>query len=276
MEAGGGTTENRRTGGHPGDLPASRGAGAQPDAIALLWQPRPARRRGPRPALTPEAIARAAIAVADADGLAAVTMQRVAEGLGITKMALYRYLPGRRELIALMTDLALGPPAESAGGWRVRLEAWARSAHERFRRHPWALEATTGPRPLGPNEVAWMDQAVAALTDTGLDGGEMLDIAATLIGHVRSLAQQSSAMPGAAAPEQAMLDRLAGLLSSHADRYPALTAAVASARDHGAWGQALDFGLARILDGLEAYLASRRRSAGGRATPPGDLAPPTK
>jgi len=258
MDASGGATENRRTGGHPGDLPASRGAGWQPDAIALLWQPRPARRRGPRPALTPEAIARAAIAVADADGLAAVTMQRVAEGLGITKMALYRYVPGRRELIALMTDLALGPPAESSGGWRVRLEAWARAAHERFRRHPWALEATIGPRPLGPNEVGWMDQAVAALADTGLDGSEMLDVAATLIGHVRSMVQQQSAMPGAA-PEQAMLDGLAGLLTYHADRYPALTAAVASARDHGAVGQALDFGLARILDGLEAYLASRRQ-----------------
>jgi hypothetical protein len=106
--------------------------------------------------------------------------------------------------------------------------------------------------------VAWLDQAVAAQADTGLDGGEMLDVAATLIGHVRSMVQQQSAVPGAA-PEQAMLDGLAGRLSSHADRYPALTAAVASAHDHGASDQALDFGLARILHGLEAYLASRRQ-----------------
>src|SRR2546429_7092643 len=103
MDASGGATENRRTGGHPGDLPASRGAGWQPDAIALLWQPRPARRRGPRPALTPGAIARAAIAVADAGGLAAVTMQRVAQGLGIPQIALYRSVPGRPVVNALMT-----------------------------------------------------------------------------------------------------------------------------------------------------------------------------
>jgi AcrR family transcriptional regulator len=238
------------------DRAADAGAARQPDAAALLWEPRPAPRRGPRPGLTLEAIARAGIEVADADGIAAVTMQRVAERLGMTKMALYRYLPGRRELIALMTDLALGSPPQLSGGWRVRLEAWARAAHEGFRRHPWTLQATTGPRPLGPNEAAWMDQAVATLAGTGIDGGEMLDVVATLIGHVRSMAQQQTAVPGAAA-EQAMLDGLAGLLRSHADRYPALSAAVASARAHGAKDQALDFGLARILDGLEAYLSSR-------------------
>jgi hypothetical protein len=104
----------------------------------------------------------------------------------------------------------------------------------------WALEATVGPRPLGPNEVVWMDRAVAALAGTGLDGNEMLDVAATLIGHVRSMPQEQSAAPGGAA-EQAVVDGLAPLLSSQADRLPALTAAVASARAHGGRGPGARF-----------------------------------
>jgi hypothetical protein len=85
----------------------------------------------------------------------------------------------------------------------------------------------------------------------------MLDVAATLAGHARSMAQQETAAPTMGA-EQTMLDGLTELLRQHADRYPALAAAVASARVDSAEGQALEFGLARILDGLEAYLANGR------------------
>ena len=66
----------------------------------FFWAPRPRPTRGPKPALTLGQIADAAIAVADAEGLAAVSMQRVAADLGYTKMSLYRYLPGKAELVA--------------------------------------------------------------------------------------------------------------------------------------------------------------------------------
>lgn len=233
------------------------------DLVTLLWHPPAPPRRGPRPTLTLEAITRAGITAADADGLAAVTMQRVAEALGVTKMALYRYVPGKAELVALMLDTALGPPPapEPDASWRQRLDAWARALFTGFRAHPWALEAAVGTRVVGPHELTWLEHAVAALDGSGLDGGEKLDVAVLLTGHVRNLAQQVTATTAAGGPEQAMEPALHLVLAGREDRFPAVTAALASARTAGNQDQALDFGLARILDGVGALIDARAVSA---------------
>jgi AcrR family transcriptional regulator len=233
------------------------GSAEHATAHALLWERRPQPRRGPRPALTLEVIADTGIEIADADGIPAVTMQRVAESLGVTKMSLYRYVPGKVELVALMTDMALGAPAPlGSAGWRPTLHEWAIQMFHRFWRHPWALEVTVGARAMGPNEIAWLEQAVAALDGTGLDGGEMLDVAVTLIGHVRTIAQHGAAM-GSERPEQEMDSALAAIVRHREDRFPALAAALESAATHGSQDQALDFGLNRILDGVELLIATR-------------------
>jgi AcrR family transcriptional regulator len=232
---------------------------AHAGAIALLWDRPATPRPGPKPTLTLEAIARAGIEIADAGGLAAVTMQRVAAALGVTKMALYRYVPGKVELVALMIDIGIGHPPHLdtvIDGWRPRLEEWARQLFSRFRRHPWALEATVGPRAIGPNELGWMEQAVSALAATGLDGGEMLDVAATLAGHVRAMAQQSPAAADGR-PEQAMEAAIAAFVRGHEEHFPALKTALDSAAAHGSQGKALDFGLDRILDGVGLLIAGR-------------------
>jgi AcrR family transcriptional regulator len=237
------------TGGTPGD---------RPGVIELLWGQRPQPKRGPRPSLSLEAIARAGIEIADAHGLGAVTMQGVAETLGVTKMALYRYVPGKVELVAFMTDAGLGgPPALGAmpGGWRPKLHEWARRLFGAFWRHPWALEVTVGARPMGPNELGWLEQAVAALAGTGLDGGEMLDTAATLTGHVRTIAQQGTAI-ASAKPGQAMDASIAAVLHGREDRFPALAAALGQAA-HGPQDQALEFGLGLVLDGVGLLIAAR-------------------
>ena len=95
--------------------------------VDFLWG-EPARpTRGPKPSMSLTRIADAAIAIADAEGLAAVSMQRVAADLGFTKMSLYRYLPGKAELVALMVERALGePPARTGQDWRDALADWAR------------------------------------------------------------------------------------------------------------------------------------------------------
>ena len=113
--------------------------GEQAGTVELLWGPRPQPTRGPKPALSIDRIAQAAIAVADAEGLAAVSMQRVAAELGVTKMALYRYVPGKADLIALMVDAAGDPPPvldSEADGWRAQLGHWARRLLAVFQRHP--------------------------------------------------------------------------------------------------------------------------------------------
>lgn len=241
---------------------------ADTPAMAVLWGRPSTPRRGPKPTLSVETIAQAGIRVADADGLAAVTMQRVAQELGVTKMALYRYVPGKVEMVALMTDVAIGaPPATAttptpdpsrhqAGGpaWRPRLETWATRMYERFSAHPWALEATVGARPIGPNEVAWLEEVAAALADTPLNGAETLDMAAALAGQVRMVAQQAAAY-GADSPESSLVATLGTLFAEGEDRFPAVAAALADTA--GATDQALDFGIQRLLDGVELLISRR-------------------
>jgi predicted membrane-bound mannosyltransferase len=128
-----------------------------------------------------------------------------------------------------------------------------------YQRHPWLLGAIVGNRVMGPNELGWMESAVAALDGTGLDGGEQLDAALVVSGHIRNIAQQTVTTAGTSVqhPEQAMASALIQILRRHGDRYPALSAAIASAASHSSQDQGLDFGLHRILDGLGMLIAER-------------------
>ncbi|GAB2965686.1 TetR/AcrR family transcriptional regulator [Micromonospora polyrhachis] len=224
--------------------------------IEFLWVSRAQPTRGPKPALTLEVITDAAIAIADREGLAAVSMQRVAADLAFTKMSLYRYVPGKAELVAAMVERAIGePPALDTASWRGGLKNWAHQLLAGYLRHPWALEATVGPRAIGPNELGWMERGVTLLATTELTGSERLDALALLTGHVRMIAQQAGANRK---PETQLITMIGELLSQHGERFPALTATMASASDEGAQNQAFDFGLDRILDGLDLLTSERR------------------
>jgi AcrR family transcriptional regulator len=217
----------------------------------FLWQERAQPTRGPKPALTLDKIADAAIAIADAEGLAAVTMQRVAADLGYTKMSLYRYLAGKSELVAAMVERGMGEPsAIGKDNWRAALTAWAGALLAAFGEHAWAQEATTGARPIGPHELAWTEQALAVLPE-GLTGAQRLDAVATIAGHVRMIAGQ------AGQAESELAASMIHAMTEHADRFPALAAAMADVGAHGGGDQAFSFGLGRILDGLEVLIRRR-------------------
>jgi len=223
--------------------------------IDLLWGSRDKPARPPRLALTVDRIAAAAIEVADAEGLPSVSMQQVAARLDVTKMALYRHVASKAELVAVMIESAVGEPPDlrtSPGGWRPRLVTWADLMRDTWRRHPWLPAATTGERPTGPREVGWTESAVAALEGTGLDGAERMDAVFLLSGHIRNT--QSGATAGTQ-PWTAE-KHLRSILHEHRDRFPALHEAARStggtSRDNG-W----DFGLNRILDGLEVLIGQR-------------------
>jgi AcrR family transcriptional regulator len=229
--------------------------------VEFLWGERARPTRGPKPAMTLERIAEAAIAIADTEGLAAVSMQRVAAELGFTKMSLYRYLPGKAELVALMLERAIGEaPALATTDWRTALSEWTGLLLDAYVRHPWAAEATGGTRPVGPNEMSWMERALAALPAAGLAGTERLDAVAVLAGHARVSAalvasQQREADFGAA---------IGAVLREHADRFPAVAAAMADGAGGGAAGgqeQSFAFGLARVLDGLQVLIDQRNAVA---------------
>lgn len=253
-----------------------RGRDGLPGSRELLWGRRQRSAPGPKPALDLDRIARAAIAVADEEGLAALSMRRVAERLGVTTMALYRYLPGKTELLDLMLDAAIGePPAlgAEAGDWRAGLERWALANYALFHRHPWLLPLVANRSVVGPNEVAWTEAALRALAGSGLPGDEMLGIVLLVNGYVRGAAQLAL---GAA--EQA---RRAGITTEQwwatfgglweevaaEERYPALAAATSAARSTpptedepaASWR----FGLQRVLDGVEAFIQTRSAPAPG-------------
>ncbi|MFF7129212.1 TetR/AcrR family transcriptional regulator C-terminal domain-containing protein [Streptomyces sp. NPDC008240] len=237
-------------------------AGEHAEVVRLLWGPHPKPARGPRPKLDLDRIAQAGTEIADSEGLAEVSMQRVAMRLGVTKMALYRYVPGKAELVALMVDAAIGPyPSAEArrGGWREQMEEWARQLITVFRRHPWALDATVGPRTPGPGELSWLEHAISALDGTGLSGAERMDAAVLLVSHVRGITQQMRAAGPAGNPEAQLGAVLADLMQAHGERFPSLAAALASVAESDGHDQAWEFGLQRILDGLAALIDKRAR-----------------
>jgi AcrR family transcriptional regulator len=225
-------------------------------SVDLLWgeQQRPS--RGPKPGLSLDGIVRAAIKIADTDGFDAVSMQRVAKEFGFTTMSLYRYVPGKSELIDLMIDTAIGPPPDLSvipGGWRPKIAEWARMTWEFFQQHPWFLGAAMHGS-MGPNQLGWLEQAVAALSGHGLVGQELLEAVLVVNGQVRSMAQFLGRTP---AENQAWEAAMQAALTSHSERFPALSAAIAD----GAFGEeddgSFEFGVQRVLDGIEVLIKRR-------------------
>ncbi|NKY48948.1 TetR/AcrR family transcriptional regulator [Nocardia vermiculata] len=230
-----------------------------PTALELLWGTQQRPKRGPKPSLSLERIVTEAIALADTEGLGNVSMQRLAERLGCAKMAIYRYVPGKTELTALMLDTGVGRPPEftAAAGWRPALREWAETIYERYHAHPWSIELLAGARPLGPNELGWMEAALTPLAGTGLTGAERLDTVVLLNGHVRSLVQQTIGVAGS--DTESELARQVGLvLADRAEQFPQVIAAFSDSDPTGGRGDALRYGIDRILDGVAALMTARR------------------
>ncbi|MGW7005892.1 TetR/AcrR family transcriptional regulator C-terminal domain-containing protein [Streptomyces sp. NPDC054933] len=223
---------------------------------AVLWGASAQGKRGPKPRFTVEQIADAAIAIADHDGLDAVTMQHVADRLNAAKMALYRYVPGRAELEAVMLDRALGAPSTSENDeWSSALTRWAKALHERASARPWSVELVQRPHLPGPNELAWFEAGLAAMRELELDGREKLDALAMLSGHVMSIVRQQAAGP---TPEEELAKALAPVLGLKAREFPLTTAAFTQPSRTEA-DDALHFGLARMITGIEALATARAR-----------------
>jgi AcrR family transcriptional regulator len=156
--------------------------------------------RGPRPAHSRADIAAAAIRVADAEGIEAVSLRRVAGEMGTGTTTLYRYIATKDELFDLMIDSAIGErePPPPTGDWKADLRAIAYEHRAMVLCHPW-LAALPATRPvLGPNSLAWLDAAYATVDVLDLDADEVLAQVGTLLTFVRGhvldeLAEQETA-----------------------------------------------------------------------------------
>ncbi len=148
--------------------------------IQLLWDPptEPGG-RGPKPRTNLAGVVAAGIAIADAEGLEALSMRKVAAELGVGVMSLYTYVPGRSELIELMIDAVYGqhhqlPPERS---WRDRLEHWCLDLWRLYREHMWLLDYSMARMPLGPHVLQAEEALYATLADAGLVAAENVSMA---------------------------------------------------------------------------------------------------
>jgi AcrR family transcriptional regulator len=238
---------------------------ALPASIAAAWGLRERPSRGPKPWLSLERIVAAAVGVARAEGVEAVSMSRVAKELGSSPMSLYRYVAAKDELLALMVDAALGdtPAAPERGdGWRAGIERWAWTYHDALRRHPWVLRVPISGPPITPNQVRWLEEGLAALAGTRLSEAEKLSVILLVSGYVRNEATTAADVAAAAGGGEIMPAYAAALGQVvDAERFPALHAALRSeafARDDDPDDEFV-FGLERVLDGIEALVSGRRR-----------------
>lgn len=234
----------------------------KPRGVNSAHAEKPTPGRGPKPSLSAGRIARAAILLADQDGLASLTMQKIAREVGLTTMALYRYFPGKADVVALMIDsVADSPPhfGSPALLWHTRLKRWAQRCLTIYRDHPWFLEATTARQnPMGPNELSWMEAALAMLAESGLGSKERHHAFVAIIGHVRGYAtfQQIRERSGAG---KESVQELSQWLLPQASRYPVLLDVLRSGAFSERNGAAFDFGLDCILDGIRVRLSRRSR-----------------
>jgi AcrR family transcriptional regulator len=164
--------------------------------LPIWMRPAPGDRK---PRFTREAIAGAALAIADSDGFEAVSMRRIADKLGAGTMTLYHYVRTKSDLVALMDDALMGeillPEDALPKDWRSALTAIARRTRDVFRRHPWALLSMQGAVP-GPNSARHFEQCLAALSRTSLDRRTKLELLALVddfvFGHALRTAEARS------------------------------------------------------------------------------------
>jgi AcrR family transcriptional regulator len=265
MESGTSGTGSKSGAGNAAGTETS-GSGDIARTLELLWDTGRRPSRGPKPTLTLERIVEAAVQVADTEGLEGLSMRRVAAELGTGTMSLYRYVPGKGELLDLMLDRVQRPSENPAdlgdGGWRAALEAMARETLALYRRHPWLLQVNQSRPILGPSAMDGMEKVLTLIRPMGLSDPELVSAIIMIDGYVVGAARSQL--------YQQEAERRTGLTDAEfwQAQVPALEKAMASGRypvmaslSEDAFGSDFDhfgFGLQRILDGLEVLVARRR------------------
>jgi AcrR family transcriptional regulator len=255
------------------------GQGDARRSMALLWrtEEEPGETRpGPKPGLSVDVIVDAAIAVADVEGMAALSMRKVGERLGRTGMALYTYVPSKGELVDLMYDKALAElhaEYDLGEGWRAAVASWAGHLWAFYLRHPWVLQVSQARPVLGPNEFAMLETLVGILRGTGLGPGRLRGVVALLFDFVRgaaaTVAESRQAPSATGVSDEEWWQARSALLEEVAPGFAARFPMVAWVESQPAGGPREDepylehkvnetftVGLAVLLDGVEAAAKS--------------------
>jgi AcrR family transcriptional regulator len=221
--------------------------------------------------LDSDRIVAAAIRVADTEGMPQLSMRRIATELGVATMSLYRHVPSKDDLILAMIDAVYGEdrlPATRPPGWRAQLDFAARLQWAMFRRHPWLAPTMSLTRPqLAPNAMRMTDWVYGAFDGTGLRPGERIYVHVLLFSFVRGVASalepEAEAIRETGMTNDEWMDAQSGAFEAAAD-----THAMASFHQFVNADFDLDleqlfqFGLERLLDGLEPFVGSRAGRTG--------------
>jgi AcrR family transcriptional regulator len=240
--------------------------------FALLWNLREHSGLGRPAGLTVDQITAAAIQVADADGMDNLSMRSVADRLGVGTMSLYRHVSSKDELLDLMIDRVSAEvryDQDSHSHWRPQLERVARSNQSMFQRHPWLLKAFPRRPPQGPGVIGKYDAELRTVEGIGLTDVEMDSVLALVLGYVRdataSLLEWTTMSERTGQNDDEWWSALAPLLDQVLDRnrYSVAIRVGTSATTHYQAvhdpEHAFEFGLQRVLDGIESFVTADGR-----------------
>lgn len=210
--------------------------------------------------------------VAAADGLAAVSMSRVAAELGAATMSLYRHVSSKDELLAHMVDAAFAavpPPAAAEETWRSGLTRWASAHLAVLRQHTWLVRIPIGGPPVMPNQVLWFERGLGCVRTTALAPAEQPSVLLLVNGFVRNQATLEADLAAAARAAGTAMDEVGreytALLTrlTDAERFPAIQGLLRANVfiGEGALADDFQFGLDRILDGIAVLIAARAKDA---------------
>jgi AcrR family transcriptional regulator len=230
----------------------------------LVWErPEPPSRPAPSP-LSRERIVRAAIELADTDGLDSVSLRKVAAILDAGPMRLYGYLSTKDELLDLMVDAVYGeiaPPEPASQDWRAALRTLARRTRQAAHLHEWFADLLGGRPHMGPNGLAYLEASLAALDNApGFDHIDTVmqavgTVNAYVVGAIRSEITELRAERATGMNEQEWHATSAPYMSRMlaTGRYPTLVKVIRDAT-HPDTDTTFDTGLDQVLDGIATHL----------------------
>ncbi|NEB41821.1 TetR/AcrR family transcriptional regulator C-terminal domain-containing protein [Streptomyces sp. SID14515] len=273
-------------------------------SLELLWGTGERPSRGPKPGLTLDRIVTAAVAVADAEGLDAVSMRRLSTELGTGTMSLYRYVPGKAELLDLMLDRVLGEPlpsgtapadadtdppadanlpadtdpgtdlpADTSGApadWRAAVDTMARTHLDTLRRHPWLLKINQARTVLGPSALRGLELSLSSLRSMELRDPELIGVIITVNSFVEGLARseagEAEAMAQTGLSDEEFWDNQRPYLERAmlSGAYPMM--AGMSEETFSPEFDHFEFGLQRLIAGFEALVAERTAERASEST----------
>ncbi|MEW2396868.1 TetR/AcrR family transcriptional regulator [Streptomyces sp. NPDC046862] len=242
-------------------------------SLKLLWGGGERPSRGPKPGLTLDRIVAAAVGIADAEGLEAVSMRRLSTALDVGTMSLYRYVPGKAELLDLMLERVQREALEdeqedltAEPGWRGAVASLARGYLDHYRRHPWLLRVNQARTVMGPSSLRSLEAALIRLQGMGLSDPELISLIISVQSFAGGIARTEIDADEAAKEtglsheefweeQRPYLER-----AMESGQFPMMAALAEDTFsedfDHFA------FGLRRFLDGLEVLVAERTPQRG--------------